>query len=692
MPFDVRRAAWPQKRPVLVGGRSKPWSRLAKRWFANATISRPHPQFIRMPYVTAKRIEQIMAGSQNNPQQANLELNRLYEQRIQETVGLIRKTFSEPKASVIFEENGTSALALLRHLLASESDEILTTSDEGRLVVDALKGEDFITRKENFRNPLGFFKPPEKLQPIAGNVTQVQLFRGQKPKTNDEILEEIIRAVKERQPPVVIVPHVSRTGRILPVEEIGRAISEHNRHAERETHFIVDGIQAVGRLPHSEIVRPLSYADAYVFTSAKALGASMQGAIVTRKNIIERNTGRLLSSNYAPRLCFDQFHDEPETIRTFLESRDRHFRVSLPEIHAMSEALQHYLKRREYEETVLNQIEKERSHLLRAFRGNKYIQVLKPRPGTPLTPSIVAFELKHPQITTDDLKRALQSREEPITLPALISETNFLRIGLSEITPRTPKEIKQVANEINRLVSDSRPIVLMPGSFDPFTLGHKENLQELVSNPRYRKVLLLPTQHYRSGTKKMVADKRHRRKMAELLVTAMNHPRLQLDPSDLDYPQRKRVTWHLERLARLHPGSEIVLAVGSNAFSNFVKELKDHRSWLRLPIKLGFHVFFRKNGNGAGSVQNSRKKVKAEFRDFRDWLETKKQGIPGGVNKAQTGLLTLSKSRLRLSAGISSTQVRTAISKGEPFEHLVPPEIVAFLTQQRVYPRKPLSV
>lgn len=679
MAFDIRKAIWPERIPALVGQRSKPWSRLAPRWFANATISHPHAPFIRGPFITARAVERIMRQSRDNPDEANRELDNLYRDRITECVGLIRRTFDEPRANVVFAENGTDALALLRHMVAGKEDEVVTTSDEGRLVMRALKGEEFIRRQENFRQPLGFFKPPEELEKINGTVTQVDLFDGTTPKTNTQVRNEIMAAVKEREPPVVIVPHVSRTGRILPVEEIGKAIKDHNKTASRRTVFVVDGIQALGRLPHAEIQKPLDYADAYVFTSAKALGASMQGAILARKDLIGTHVNRLVNSAYASRITFDQFHEEPDAVQRYLEQSNTHYRVSLPEIHAMSEALRHYLERRKNEDGVFRQLNRERRQFLNGFRGNPYIKVLKPDKSRPLVPSIIAFQLKHPEITTADLKTALQNREDPITLPALIAETDFMRLGLSEVTPRTPDEIEHVLNEINGLVSEKRPVAIVPGSFDPITLAHKANLEEIVNDPRYQRVYLMPTQHYRSGKKRMVAGRKERRAMAMKVVHAINHPRLQLWDRDLDRRLRQRMPGHLAELARAHPGKEIVLAVGAQAFENFVRELTErptfdvrdkdgkltHRvEWSTLPIKVGFHVMFRERKGGA------QKRVQDAFEEFR-------KKFPGKV-----GRLVLS---TRASKDIRSRYVREAIQQGKPFEHWVPPEIEEFIKAHSSY-------
>ncbi|MDP2717544.1 MAG: aminotransferase class V-fold PLP-dependent enzyme [Candidatus Micrarchaeota archaeon] len=658
MGFDVRKAVWPEKIPSLIGQRSKPWSRLARRWFSNATISHPYAPLIRGPFITAHAVRRIMQTAKENPEEANRELNRLYTERIGECTGLIHQTFNEPRAGVVFAENGTDALALLRLMVAGKTDEVITTSDEGRLVVRALKGEEFVGREENFRQPLGFFKPPDDLEPVDGKVHQIELFNGTTPKTNTQIRNEIIQAVKERLPPLVIIPHVSRTGRILPVEEIGRAIAEHNQTASRKTVFVVDGIQALGRLPHADTQKPLAYADAYVFTSAKALGASMQGAILARKDLLGQHVSGLVHSAYAPRLTFDQFHDEPDEVREFLEKRDQHYRVSLPEVHAMSEALRHYLERRKNEKEVFRQLNAERRQFLEGFRNNPHVKVLKPDRNRPLAPSIIAFQLRHPEITTADLKTALQIREDPITLPALIAETDFMRLGLSEVTPRTPKEISYVINEINALVSEKRPVAVMPGSFDPITSAHKANLEELVNDPRYQRVYLMPTQHYRSGKKRLVAGKQERRTMARKVVQTIGHPRLHLWDNDLNRLLRQRMPGHLAELARIHPGKEIVLAVGAAAFENFVRELTNHPDWKKLPVKVGFHVMFRERKGG------SQKKVQDLFEAFQN-------DFPG-----KTGRLVLS---TRPSKDVHSRYVREAIKANEPFEHWVPPEIAEFI-------------
>jgi hypothetical protein len=429
------------------GERYKSWAEISKWHFANATIARPHMDFIREPMETLKKIREIMSFAKENPKEANDQLDSLYRPRVDRTVGLLRKIFGHKNAAIIFEENGTNALALLRNMLASKEDVVLAATHEGRLVIDALKGINTVNRPENFRQPVGVFTPPKTAESFEGKVIQYDLIDGEGFKTNSQIFNEVMHQIRLAHPRLVVLPHVSRTGRILPVREIGRAIQKLNRGLRRKTYFIVDGIQAIGRLPQSEMRQPLRYVDAYVITSAKALGGPMQGAILLRKELLERHAKDLISSAYSPRLRFDQFHHEPKEITNFLNFGKKHYRVSLPEVESMGLSLEAYLSRRKNEAPLFRQLEAERKAFLSGISDLPGVETYESTQDMPMVPSIIPFKITTPTLAAADLKSYLQGLPEPITIPSLING-RIPRISLSELRHRTPQQIERVTRAI----------------------------------------------------------------------------------------------------------------------------------------------------------------------------------------------------------------------------------------------------
>jgi selenocysteine lyase/cysteine desulfurase len=91
-----------------------------------------------------------------------------------------------------------------------------------------------------------------------------------------------MRTAIARRPALVILSHVSyKNGRILPVEEIGKLLAEH------EIPYIVDGAQAVGQL---RVYVPATRAWAYIFAGHKWLGGPMgTGGIWTGPDFVRRN-------------------------------------------------------------------------------------------------------------------------------------------------------------------------------------------------------------------------------------------------------------------------------------------------------------------------------------------------------------------------------------------------------------------
>src|SRR5262249_47875875 len=104
-----------------------------------------------------------------------------------------------------------------------------------------------------------------------------------KDKSDTELVADMRRALEGLSGPgVIVLPHVSKTGRILPVKEVGRLVAE-RRAAGQPVYLVVDGIQAGGRLSAEGTANPLAYCDAYMFGSAKALGGLLTASSVAMR-------------------------------------------------------------------------------------------------------------------------------------------------------------------------------------------------------------------------------------------------------------------------------------------------------------------------------------------------------------------------------------------------------------------------
>lgn len=432
------------------------WPIVAPGWFANPSVTRPHMEFIREPKKTFKTLSRLA----KNPTPQNIRrINQIYEKRTRGCVGMLRKVFQSPRAQVIFESSGTAAVSLIRNMVSAEGGKIVGTTDMGRIVRRALQGTDVLQSKANFRQPIGLFSPPEKLGGTgpASEFIRVGLYGADdKPKSNNQLYKDIIATIRNNKPKLVVVPHVSRTGRILPVERIGEFIRRMNKEKGTNIAYVVDGIQAMGRVGAKELNDPLKYCDAYLLTGHKALGSMISSAIVARPEFIRTNAKNLISSPVSTRLCHYQFSNPPREITQFLNQRGNQYAISLPEVHSLELSLRRYYttgkgktfsQRREHQLKRIRQLNKSLINGLKRIEG---IKVLESSDKAPYIPSIVSFSLTEKAgIRAPELKRRLQSLPEPITLASLY-EKPVLRIGLSELREQDiPNLIKSIGDVLN---------------------------------------------------------------------------------------------------------------------------------------------------------------------------------------------------------------------------------------------------
>ncbi len=185
----------------------------------------------------------------------------------------------------------------------------------------------------------------------------------------------------------------------------------------------------------------------------------MQAVILTKKRVT-KHAKKLAESGFSPRLRFGQFHPEPPSITSHLNSRNRHYLVSLPEIQSLTLALKDYLRRRGNggEIDVFTQTGAERNRLLQLLKGTK-LTVFQPTSDAPTVRSIITFKPASFHPSSPDVKSRLQNATPPITLPSIIADDQrnpFLRVTLSEIKPRNPNELRHLAYAIRQALKPRR--------------------------------------------------------------------------------------------------------------------------------------------------------------------------------------------------------------------------------------------
>ncbi|MDO8427711.1 MAG: hypothetical protein Q7S92_00690 [Candidatus Diapherotrites archaeon] len=420
------------------GVRYKSWAKVAKGWYGNTGISRPHIEFVRKPRETYLLLKKLA----EHPTPENIrKINRIYQDRIQSCTQTLSRVFGIRNPQVVFESNGTMALAFLRGLTGAEGKTVLHTTDMGRIVERALQGEDTSRTKEDFKQPIGLFSHAGALkEEKISTVHTMDLYtKKDTPKTDTEICRELFSEIQRQRPALVIVPQISRSGRRLPVKRIGKFVKEFNQKTGSKIIFVVDGAQTIGRVSAEEMQNPLEYCDAYMLVGQKALGAMISAAVVLKPGLVEANANNLLQSSIAARLSRYQFAQPVPKLEAFLKKESNHYAVSLPEIESLDLALQAletrgrgttFSQRRLHQVKRMQALQKTLVSKLNQVRG---IKVLQAEPQTPRTHSIVTFTLtKSAGMTAEEFRNRLQELDSPITLAPLYQRP-VLRIGLSEL-------------------------------------------------------------------------------------------------------------------------------------------------------------------------------------------------------------------------------------------------------------------
>jgi hypothetical protein len=155
---------------------------------------------------------------------------------------------------VIFEASGTSAIMLasriFAHLSRAQQSFFTVTTDEGGSLVPAtLKGRNpNEIEKSMFQPAAALFYESDPVLPYPQGVQPESRLISLNRHDNSSLVQALKTAVRELSqagtvPGCLLLPQVSKTGRILPVREVAQALDE-LRSEGVQVYLIVDAIQA----------------------------------------------------------------------------------------------------------------------------------------------------------------------------------------------------------------------------------------------------------------------------------------------------------------------------------------------------------------------------------------------------------------------------------------------------------------
>ncbi len=416
------------------------WRHKNSNWWAGATIASPTME-VAGP---AKQAVNAVRRFIDDPQ----ALTAYYLQDMEYSRFLIRQLLQlDATTPVVFDASGTSAILLASRICAHVSADdggffTITTDEGGSLVPATLKGCNPNEMEETMFQPTsGLFYQAQPVLPFPAALIPQSKLIGLSKLSNAQLVEAIKETARSlsdagRVPGCLVLPHVTKTGRILPIKAVSRAVEELKAEGVQLL-YIIDDIQGIGRMDAESVANPVSFCDAYLFGSSKALGGLLIASTVVLKRelleaFLQRAENGFMDLDVA---WLSHFQFEPEYEERFPSHLFKQGAVSIPEVVAMREGVRHLFLRGEgesYSERRLHQlaiVARQRRRVVDALSAIDGIEVLESTEERPLVPSIVCFKVPEPW-SPSAFKKAMQASQPIVTPSACVGR--FVRLDIPE--------------------------------------------------------------------------------------------------------------------------------------------------------------------------------------------------------------------------------------------------------------------
>ncbi len=416
------------------------WKHKNANWWGGATIASP-TMAIAGP---AKQAVNAVRRFIDDP----TRLTAYYLQDMDYSRFLIRQLLElDVDTPVVFDASGTSAILLASRICAHVSADdggffTITTDEGGSLVPAALRGRDPNEMEATMFQPTSsLFYQAEPVLPFPAALTPQSKVIGLSKVGNAELVEAIKEAARSlsdagRISGCLVLPHVTKTGRVLPIKAVSRAVEELKAEGI-QLFYIVDDIQGIGRMDAESVANPVSFCDAYLFGSSKALGGLLIASTVVLKRelleaFLQRAENGFMDRDVA---WLSHFQFEPEYEERFPRHLFKPGAVSIPEVVAMREGVRLLFHRGEgdsYSERRRHQlaiVARQRQKVVDALSAIDGIEVLESTEERPLVPSIICFKVPEAW-SPNAFKKAMQTSHPIVTPSACIGR--FVRLDIPE--------------------------------------------------------------------------------------------------------------------------------------------------------------------------------------------------------------------------------------------------------------------
>jgi len=221
----------------------------------------------------------------------------------------------------------------------------------------------------------------------------------------------------------------------------------------------------------------------------------------------------------------------------------------------------------------------------------------------------------------------------------------------------------------------SPPLGIFGGTFDPIHNGHIYPVMEAAEKANIKKVALMPC-YIPSHKDPATASSEDRLKMVELVCT--DHTLFYSDPRDIN---RGKPTFSVDSLTEIRtakPNTPLCFFIGTDSLQN----LMTWHQWQTLFQLCHFVVCERKEE----SVKTLKSSADDSLKQYAPQLQTllKQRQIfdPADLHNSLGGHIYLANTQ---TLTVSSTGIRYQFTKNQPIGNFLPPKILDYIRQHKLY-------